>query len=256
MSNWVSYFVLGKSQYHMHFLPTLFCLFLFYPVMRLATRFPMLGLTLFATLGAMNAAQGYIWSLDMDPLLRDYVIRFIKIFGYVGYSFAAFALYGLWNDGIPRGESKLIRRGSFYFAAMAYLATLPYYGNAIVSGSWGYRSGWDFYGHFLMPVFMLLIFMGGQYREWSPIWSKGARYTLVVYLIHPMVIDLYDIAVVKLGISGAMDPWMIVTTRYAFALPMAFVTAIALSRFKPLAWTIGLGPTPWNWGKQTTKAEM
>lgn len=255
VKQWVSYFLLGRSQYHMHFLPTLFALFMFYPVMRLATRYPMLGLTVFATLGAMNSAQGYIWSLDMDPLMREYVIRLIKIFGYVGYGFAAFAIYGLWNEGIPRGESKLIRKGSFYFAAMAYIATLPFYGAAVVNGAWGYRSGWDFYGHFLMPIFMMLIFLGGQYRDWSPIWSKLARYTFGVYLLHPMVIDLYDIAVVKSGLSKMMDPAMIVTSRYVIALPLAFATAVALSRIKLVAWTIGLGPTPWNWRKPAGKAE-
>ena len=31
VESWLGYFVLGKVQYHMHFLPTLFALFLFYP---------------------------------------------------------------------------------------------------------------------------------------------------------------------------------------------------------------------------------
>jgi surface polysaccharide O-acyltransferase-like enzyme len=246
---WLGYFLLGKSQYHMHFLPTLFALFMFYPVMRLAMRYPILGLALFATLGAMNHVQTYIWSLQLDPDLRDYLLRATKILGYVGYGLAAFALYGLWRDGIPRGESKLIRRGAFYFAAMAYAATLPFYGYALFNGQWGVRQGWDFYGHFLMPLFMFALFMGGQYRDWSPVWSKLARYTFGVYLVHPMVIDIYDVAVSKAGLVPLLEPWMIVLSRFVLVLPLSLLVAMGLSRIRLFAWTIGLGPSPWEWGR-------
>jgi surface polysaccharide O-acyltransferase-like enzyme len=245
--NWLGYFILGKSQYHMHFLPTLFALFLFYPIMRLATRYPILGLAVFATLGAMNNAQSYIYGLAIDPMLRDYLIRIVKIWGYVGYGLAAFAIYGLWKDGIPRGESRLLKRGAFYFAGMAYLATLPFYGGAIETGAWPIRSGWDFYGHFLMPLFMFCIFMGMQYQVWSPRWSYLARYTFGVYLIHPIFIDLYDLFLFNTGFSKIMDPWVIVASRYIFALPASLFLAIGISHTKFLAWTIGLGLNPWEW---------
>lgn len=251
---WISYFILGKSQYHMHFLPTLFALFMFFPVMRLGTRYPILGISLFATLGAMNYIQSYIWSLGLDPLLRDYLVRFTKVMGYVGYGLAAFALYSLWKDGIPRGESKLIRRGGFYFAAMAYLATLPFFGVALFTGHWGVRGGWDFYGHFLMPLLMFCLFMGGQYRDWSPRWSLLAKYTFGVYLVHPLVIDLYDVVVVTTGLSKMMDPWLIVTSRYAVALPGSFLLAMGIGKLKATAWTIGLGPTPWEWRRSSLTA--
>ncbi|WP_410216302.1 acyltransferase [Paracoccus sp. (in: a-proteobacteria)] len=247
---WMGYLILGKSQYHMHFLPTLFLIFLFYPVMRLALRFPILGISLFATLGMMHHVQDYIWSLGLEPGLREYLLRATKVLGYVGYGLAAFALYGLWRDGIPRGESRVIRRGAFYFAAMAYLATIPFFGAAVASGAWGVREGWSFYGHFLMPLLMFALFMGGQYRDWSPRWSWMAQYTFGVYLVHPLLIDLYDVIVVKAGIAALMSPWMVVTSRFAVVLPAALLLAVGLSRFQPLAWTIGLGPAPWEWGRQ------
>jgi surface polysaccharide O-acyltransferase-like enzyme len=252
--NWLGYFLLGKVQYHMHFLPTLFALFLFFPLMRVATRYPIFGLTLFFTLGVMNSAQSFVWTLELDATVRDYIIRALKIFGYVGYGFAAFAIYGLWKDGIPRGESRLLRRGALYFAILAYLATLPFYGVAVKTGAWGVREGWDFYGHFLMPIFMMLFFLGGQFLEWSPKWSKLARYTFGVYLVHPLVIDLLDIVLFKTGMSTSMSPWAIVMLRYALALPMSFGLAVGLSKLKPLAWTIGLGPTPWEAWKSAKKA--
>lgn len=254
VQSWFGYFILGTSQYHMHFLPTLFALFLFYPVMRSATRYPILGLTVVVTIGVMNNAQGFLWGLDIDPVLRAYLLRALKILGYVGYGMAAFAIYGLWNDGIPRGESRLIRRVGFYFAILAYVATLPFFNVALETGSWGIRSGWDFYGHFLMPVFVFFIFIGGQFLHWSDRWTQLARYTFGIYLVHPLVIDLFDIAIFTSGLSAMMDPWPIVMSRFAVALPMSFAVVIGLSRLKPLAWTIGLGPTPWDIAR-TNKAK-
>ncbi|SEL37767.1 acyltransferase [Pacificibacter marinus] len=246
IKSWFGYLLLGKVQYHMHFLPTLFALFLFYPLMRGATRYPMLGLTLFVTLGIMNNTQGFIWGLGLEAELRDYIIRAIKIMGYVGYGLAAFALYGLWKDGIPRGESRLLRRGGFYFAALAYVATIPFFAYAVQNGAWGVRSGWDFYGHFLMPICIFLIFLGGQYRDWSPSWSKYARYSFGVYLVHPAVIDLFDIALFKSGTSGMFSPTALVLLRFAVALPASLFVSLGISKISLLAWTIGLGPTPWN----------
>ncbi len=250
VSTWLKFFLLGGSQYHMHFLPTLFLLFLLFPVMRLALRYPVLGLTLFGTLGAMEHAQGYLYSLPINSEVLPYLIRATKVMGYVGYGFAAFAFYGLWKDGIPRGESRLIRRGAIYFAAMAYVATLPYFGAALFSGEWGLRADWSYFGHFLMPVFMFCLFLGGQHFVWSPRWSELAKYTFGVYLMHPIMIDLFDIAITQSGVSSGMSPAAIVLFRYAFVLPATFGLTVAVGKFKPLAWTIGLGPAPWKWGKR------
>lgn len=246
VQSWAGYLILGKSQYHMHFLPTLFLLLLFFPVMRLGTRYPILGLTVIVTLGFMQHAQGFIWSLDLDATVRDYLLRALKVLGYVGYGFAAFAIYGLWSDGIPRGESRLVRRGGIYFALMAYLATVPFYGFAVENGAWGLRDGWTFYGHFLMPIFVFGFFLGSQFMEWSTKWTAVARYSFGVYLIHPLVIDLVDVTLFRSGLSAMMAPWLIVLTRIAIVLPGSFLIAIGLSKIALLAWTIGLGPTPWD----------
>lgn len=246
VKSWFGYFILGNVQYHMHFLPTLFVLFLFYPLMRTASRYPMLGLTLLLTLGIMNNTQGFIWSLGLEAEVRDYILRALKIMGYVGYGFAAFALYGIWKDGIPRGESRLLRQIGFYFALLAYVATLPFFATAVQNGDWGLRSGWDYYGHFLMPVCIFLIFMGSQFLDWSPRWSRLAMYTFGVYLVHPAVIDLFDIAAFKMGLADIVPPGVLVLIRFAVALPVSFAVAFGLSKVNALAWTVGLGPTPWE----------
>ncbi len=240
--SWVGYLILGNSQYHMHFLPTLFLLVLFYPVMRLGQRFPIFALLLIPCLGIMREVQGMIWGLPLNELARDMLLRGTKVMGYVGYGFAAFALFGLWKDGIPRGESRLLRKGASFMVALAFLATVPYFLAAQTEGTWGLRTAWAFWGHFLMPLAVFTVFLGSQYTEWSPNWSRIARYSFGVYLLHPMLIDLYDVAVISLDVT--LSPAGLVTSRFAFALPASLCLAIILSRLSPLAWTIGLGPVP------------
>ena len=127
---------------------------------------------------------------------------------------------------------------------LAYLATLPFFGAALLTGSFPVRAGWDYYGHFLMPLLVFCAFLGSQYNAWSPRWSTAARYTFGVYLIHPAVIDLFDIALIKSGL--ALSPGVLVVTRFAVVLPLAFGLAVAVGRLPATAWTIGLGPTPWS----------
>jgi surface polysaccharide O-acyltransferase-like enzyme len=201
----------------------------------------------------MNSAQAFVWGLDLEPGVRDYVIRALKVFGYVGYGFAAFAIYGLWKDGIPRGESRLVRRVGFYAAALAYIATIPFFAVAYETGAWGIRSSWDFYGHFLMPVCIFFIFLGGQFLHWSERWSVLAKYSFGVYLVHPLVIDLFDIFLFKSGLGQMMDPWGIVISRYGFALPASFALTYGISKIGLLAWTVGLGATPWDQARNRKK---
>lgn len=242
--NWLAYFVLGSAQYHLHFLPTLFLLMFFVPVMKLGQRFPLFGLAIVLCLGAMQTAQGAIWSLPIDGLPRDYLLRATKVLGYVGYGLAAFSLYGLWKDGIARGESRLIRQAGFFFVAIALLACLPFYAAAAKNGVYAAREGWAFYGHFLMPMAVFAIFLGSQHLNWNPRWSRLSQYTFGVYLLHPAVIDLIDVAVKSAGLTPA--PWAIVTIKGLVVAPLTLALVIAISRSTLLAWTVGLGELPWK----------
>ncbi|WP_225028374.1 acyltransferase [Xinfangfangia pollutisoli] len=241
--SWAGYALLGNAQYHLHFLPTLFLLVLFFPVMRLGQRYPLFGLLLPVTLGVMQGVQGWIWTLPVEGLAREMLLRGAKVMGYVGYGFAAFAIFGLWKDGLPRGESRLLRRGAIFLAATAFLATLPHFWAALQSGSWGGREGGGFWGHYLMPLAIFAIFLGAQYADWSPRWSRLAKYTFGIYLMHPLVIDLFDVAVHAAGLP--LSPTALVAARFAFALPATAALAVLTGRIPALAWTIGLGPLPW-----------
>jgi hypothetical protein len=59
------------------------------------------------------------------------------------------------------------------------------------------------------------------------------------------MIDLFDIAIYRTGLSAMMSPTLTVLTRYVLVLPAAFLFSVGLSRLKLTAWTIGLGEAPW-----------
>lgn len=240
--SWAGYLLLGNAQYHLHFLPTLFVLAMFFPVMQMGQRFPLFGLLLIPALSVMHEVQGQIWGLGLEPLARDMALRGVKIMGYVGYGFAAFAVYALWKDGIARAESRLLQKGALFLVALAFLGTLPHFGAALATGDWGAREGWGFWGHYLMPFAVFTVFIGWQHADWSPRWSRLARYTFGVYLMHPAVIDLFDVTLHAAGVS--LSPAGLVGLRFAVVLPVTVGLAMGLARVPALAWTIGLGPLP------------
>ena len=63
---WLGYFVLGDVSYHMHFLPTLFPLVFFYPLYRLAIRFPAMGLGILLCLALKREVDVWLWSTHKD----------------------------------------------------------------------------------------------------------------------------------------------------------------------------------------------
>jgi len=242
--SWLGYLVLGSAEYHLHFLPSLFLIVLLYPCMRAAARYPLLGLLIVPLLGGMDYVQSYLWGHVTDPDLRDYLVRAVKVLGYVGYGMAAFALYSLWRDGLPRGEARLIRNTSLFVLVCLVIAGVPYYSDAIAAGKWPVLTSFSLYAHLLMPIAVFSVFMGSQYASWSPLWSRLARYSFGVYLAHPIFVDLFDIALYKSGLQ--LNPTLVVLAHYGFAVVTTFGLVQLASRVNWLAWTIGLGPLPWS----------
>lgn len=244
--SWVQYFLLGSAEYQLHFLPTLFALVLFFPVMLAAVRFPLAGLALVPLLYAMDFIQGWMWGNIADPMLRDLLLRVVKILCYVGYGLAAFSMYGLWKRGLDRQESRQLFRLGAMLVVIAFCATLVYAAQVAITGKWVVRPGASFYAHFLMPALVFMAFLGCQYLSWPPRFTWFARFTFGLYLIHPIFVDIYDIVVHSQG--WQLDPTVMVLTKYAFAVPTTFALAYLISSARPLAWLIGLGPVPFLHG--------
>ena len=79
---WAQYFILGKVQYHMHFLPTLFALMLFFPLFLKAIHMPICGLMIFLCLTAKEHVDVLLWSEFRDWAGFEYLMRLVKVLTY------------------------------------------------------------------------------------------------------------------------------------------------------------------------------
>jgi surface polysaccharide O-acyltransferase-like enzyme len=249
---WLGYVLLGSAQYHLHFLPELLAVIAFYPLMRGAVTYPLLGLLVIPSVVILELVQGHIWTAFSDPLLRDYTLRAFKILAYVGYGFASFALFGLWKRGIDPVRAALIRNAALYACLLLILGTVSYLVAIAQTGSWVARPIESYLGHALLPVAVFALFLGMKDRAWHPAFSKLAAYTFGVYLTHPIAIDVFDVAVHLLHLAPA--PWLSVVGKWGFSVGAAFAMAHALSVRTGTAWLVGLGPVPFTTGARSVAA--
>lgn len=239
--NWVYYLTLGWSNYHMHFLPTLFVLILFYPIYKLAIRAPVIGLVVLPLIYLNSMFGGFIWRTFDDIMIIESWMRVAKLLTYTGYGFAAYALYGIWLSGLDKKTTKSIFGFAMLALVIGFLIRLIHAQEIIQTGNFGIRRGAVYMGHFLFPCFMVMAFMGSQYFRWPDKLSQWSKYSFGMYLMHPAF--LYMIEVVLHG--NTLSPTSLVLVKFTFAVTMSLCTAVAFGRSRWLAWTIGLGKIPW-----------
>ncbi len=240
--NWLDYFVLGTSQYHMHFLPTLFILILFYPLYKLAAKYPVLGLALIPLLFMRDFLAGWLWANVANYDVLEYLARAVKILCYVGYGMAAYALFGWWKSQVDRELSLRVFAFTGFVLSLMFMVKLIQATTIIQSGDFGLRSGAFYYAHYLIPVCSLLLFMSSQHFRWPDKLSLWSKYTFAMYLVHPAVIDVFDI----LTHSIELPVWQYTLGKYSFAASGSLALAWLLGRIMPLAWSVGLGPLPFS----------
>jgi surface polysaccharide O-acyltransferase-like enzyme len=237
---WLDYFLLGSSQYHMHFLPTLFALILFHPLYKLASRYPLLGLVLLPLLFLRDYLAGWLWGNVADRDVLEYLARMVKILSYVGYGMAAYALFGWWKTRLDRETSMRILGFALFGLSLLFMIKLIQATEIINSGDFGLRRGAFYYAHYLIPVLSLTVFMSSQYFNWPDKLSSWSKYTFAMYLVHPAVIDTFDVLVRH----AELQPYQYTVLKYAVAAGASLGLALLLGRISVLAWTVGLGPLP------------
>ena len=239
-SHWVSYLLLGNVNFHMHFLPTLFLLLLFHRIYKLAIPYPLLGLLVVPMLYLNFAMNGWIWSTIESPLLREYTVRFVKILTYTGYGFFAYAMYGFWQRGISRETAKTLFGFSVFMAVLGLLVKLIYAQKVGVTGEYIVRREMIYYGHYLLPCAMLAVFMFSWFLRWPDRLSQWSRYSFGMYLIHPAIMDVLDVA-----FSGFyLQPDWYVLIKYGVTAFLSLSLTMAIGKVSLIAWTVGLGPLP------------
>lgn len=250
LTRWAAYFLLGNSNFHMHFIPTLFMLLLFHRLYKLAIPYPLLGLIVVPMLYLNYSMNGWIWSTMEDPLTIEYVVRFVKIITYTGYGFFAYSLFGFWERGIKPELAKALFGLSLLLVAIGFLVKLIYAIKVGEAGDYIVRVNMIYYGHYLLPCAVLAAFMGSWYLNWPDRLSQWSRYSFGMYLIHPAIMDVLDVAFLTIS----LQPDWYVMTKYVATAFLSLGITITIGRVKLIAWTVGLGPLPWL-AKKATAAQ-
>ena len=239
---WVDFFLLGKSQYHMHFIPTIFLIFLFHPIFKLALKTPLLGLLIVPFLIFNLSMSSWIWGNISDKSTLEYLVRITKVLGYIGYGFAAYSILGLWQSKLDKELSMRIFSFGLLAISLLFIIKLTHAAQSIEVGSFIPKVGMIYYAHSLLPLCLLLIFLGTQHFNWPDKVSNWSKFTFGTYLIHPAVIDVIDILIK----DNSLAPYQLVIFKYMTTLSVVLLISIGISKIPFLAWTIGLGPLPFE----------
>ncbi|WP_412555371.1 acyltransferase family protein [Shimia sp. MIT1388] len=236
---WLGYLVLGDVKYHMHFIPTLFALLLFFPLFRLAERRPVLGLTIVLGLLLKQVLDPVIYRALWGTEALGYVVRGLKVLSYLGYGMAAGAVLGLWRRSSAEARSGWL--GPIVVIAMA-LFTLKLMATAqvVATGQWVFDNPFAYWADYLMPVALLLLCLCLAHKAWPHGISRLSRYAFGLYLCHPVFLDLAEMALAGREVS----PMQSIALEFAWTLPTTTLFVWGLSRHPATAWTVGLGPLP------------
>lgn len=238
--SWLGYFILGDVQYHMHFLPTLFGLVLMYPLYRVAVDNPAFGFVVLLCLFTKRELDVWIWSALREMEGFEYLIRTVKLATYSGYGIVAASCYGLYKRGLADAQNRQLAIFTLFVGCLLFSIKLVYSHKVILSGRWEYNFTPAFWADFLMPVILFVGFMALRNRNWPQIISRLAPYSFGIYLVHPIFLDLLEIAFWDL----ALTPSAFVAYKTVFAISLTSVAVFILSKSNYLAWTVGLGAFP------------
>ncbi len=242
-AEWFGYLTLGSVKYHMHFIPTVFGVVLFFPLYRLAVRYPALGIAVVICLIVKRELDGFIFSTFWGTEILPYLVRTAKVLTYVGYGMAAGAALGIWQKTTPE-----TRRQWFgpivFFGGLLFLIKLIATWKTVESGQWpfGYTPG--YWADFLFPVVLFGGCMALGNLRWPLLISKLAPYAFGIYLCHPIFLDLTEIWLR----DSQLSPIAQIGLKSGLTLMATSLLVYLVSRIPLVAWTIGLGALPKLWG--------
>ncbi|TCL01140.1 surface polysaccharide O-acyltransferase-like enzyme [Shimia isoporae] len=236
---WAKFLLLGDVKYHMHFIPTLLGLIVFFPLYRMSEKQPLWGLAVVPCLLLKHLLEGAIYSQFWHSDALPYLIRILKVTTYIGYGMAAGAVLGIWNmsaRGLPKSLFFFVLACGVFLFAFKLISTAK----VIQSGTWEYTYVPGYWADLLMPVVLLIGAMCLADKLWPEWISRAAKYSFGIYLCHPIFLDLAEIALQTVEAS----PMLQVIFELAWVVPTTALFVFCISRIPVLAWTIGLGPLP------------
>ena len=234
---WVSYLLLGSVKYHMHFIPTLFGLLLFYPLFRLAVKYPILGLLVIVCLIVKRDLDGFIFSTFWGTDALPYLVRGLKIATYAGYGLMAGAFLGIWQQTQAKTRAQFVPLLVF-FGLLLFTIKLVATWKTVETGQWPFNYTAGYWADFLMPVVLFAVALALGHKSWPQILSTLAPYSFGIYLCHPIFLDLAEIWVHGKDLS----PIAQVGIKIGFAVTLTSGFVYLLERTRLFGWTVGLGP--------------
>ncbi|MEO0342809.1 MAG: acyltransferase [Pseudomonadota bacterium] len=239
-SIWAQYFILGKVQYHMHFLPTLFALMLFFPLFVRAIHMPICGLMIFFCLAAKQQIDILLWSEFRDWWGFEYLLRLVKVITYTGYGFVAASFYGLLRRGLTAEQLAAVVSIAIIGCVLTFGFKLADSYYVIAEGTWNYGYVPGFWGDFLMPVMMVALVMGFSQRNWNSWFLRLAPFSFGMYLMHPAIMDLVELALM----GWVFDPTLFVLGKAFGALFITLALCALIAKVPSISWIIGTGKIP------------
>ena len=239
IESWFGYFLLGDMKQTMHFLPTLFVLVLCFPLYRHAMRYPILGLTILATLALRQELNHWIWSKAFDPVIEQYLLRGTRIMSFLGYGMLAASFYGLVSNLKFRNWHWPVL--SLMIFSFCWLGAIKFgqISLRVETGQMEHNFPMIFWANHLIPtlLFGLALFIR---LPWPDVLSRLAPLSFGIYLIHPFFLDIHRMTFH----TTIAEPTIYALIKITFTVSMSFVSAALLARIPKLAWTIGRGKSP------------
>lgn len=238
--DWLGYFMLGDVQYHMHFLPTLFGMVLLYPICLIAIEKPWIGVIVLLALFAKREVDIWLWAhIDVTPV-TDYLIRFVKILTYMGYGFVAATALGIYKrmdraTGITPYFYVIL-----FVGVILYLLKLVYSFRVIEYGNWQFGYAPGFWADFLMPIVLFFLCMSSNMINNFTWLSRFAPYSFGIYLVHPIFLDMAEMALR----DARLPPMVFVFLKVTWGITMASLMVVTLSKTSWFGWVVGLGKFP------------
>lgn len=239
--SWVNYLLVGSAQYHLHFLPTLIILTLVYPAYGIARRWPIFGLALLAFIALWPQLDAAVYStLGHRPELLPVALSLTKAVGCSGYGFMAFALYRFSELGrastrlsIPLG---LLVVGAIMAGAASIVILFEASRATASAGEWLARDFKEHLAFYLGPACVTIVFLLLRGRPSTPIWTRLSALSFGVYLFHPIVLDLLEIA----ERDSMLRPAMTVAFNFVAVTLLSFLIVMLASRVAFLRGLFGL----------------
>ena len=236
---WAGHLLLGDIKYHMHFLPTLFGLLLFYPLFLRAYDKPILGIAVIPLLLIKWELDRQIWSTFWDTEILPFVVRAVKLMTYVGFGMAAAALVALYQRTTPSTLRLYLPHVLFIAVLLSFFKAFASY-ETLIGAKWQFSYAPAYWADFIMPIILFFACMALSDRSWPNLLSKVGGYSFGIYLCHPIIVDLAEISLHQ----SALSPTAQVLVKLSAALSLTPILVVAIGRIPLTAWTVGLGPLP------------